>query len=150
LCLPRVPNFVEPSISLAPTCFGCTVASAYCTLHQKPFATVNDPTIHLMPHHRLHLLTVSVALRLQRVENRTHLVLLSSRQLNIPRCKVLFQTMRLSRPRDRNHTLRHHPRQRDLRQSAPLALGQRLDLLDDLLVVVEVLALEFGDCKEMC
>ena len=33
-----------------------------------------------------------------------------------------------------------------MRQSAALALSQSLDLLDDLLVVVEVLALELGDC----
>jgi hypothetical protein len=33
-----------------------------------------------------------------------------------------------------------------LRQRAALTLRERLDLRDDFLVVVEVLALEFGDC----
>jgi hypothetical protein len=99
-----------------------------------------------MTHHRLRPLIVSVPVRLQRVQNLTHLFLLLTRQLNIPRSKVLFQTVRLGRARDRDHALRHHPGQGDLRQSASLALSQCLDLLDDLLVVVEVLALEFGDC----
>jgi hypothetical protein len=102
-----------------------------------------------MSHQPLHLLAVSITLRLQRVKNLAHLLLLPIRQLNISRRKVLYQTMRLSRSRNRDHTLRHHPRQSDLRQSATLALGESLDLLDDFLVVVEVLALEFGDC-EMC
>jgi hypothetical protein len=99
-----------------------------------------------MPHHRLHLLRVSVSLRLQRVQNPTHLLLLPFRQLNLPRSKVLLQTVRLSRARDGDHALRHHPSQSDLGQSAALALGESLDLLYNLLVVVEVLALEFGDC----
>lgn len=147
LVFSRAPTFVEPSISLAPSCLGCTVASAYCPLHPKHFATVNNPPTNLMAHHRLHLLAVPIALRLQRVKNLTHLLLLPSRQLDIPRRKVLFQTVRLSRARDRDHALRHHPRQSYLRQSASFTLSQSLDLLDDLLVVVEVLALEFGDCK---
>lgn len=54
--------------------------------------------------------------------------------------------MWLSRAWDRDHSLRNYPRQSDLCQSAALALGQCLDLLDNLLVFVEVLALEFGDC----
>ena len=98
-----------------------------------------------MTHHRLRPLIVSVPVRLQRVQNLTHLFLLLTRQLNIPRSKVLFQTVRLGRARDRDHALRHDPRQSDLRQRATLALREGLDLLDDFLVVVEVLALEFGD-----
>ena len=99
-----------------------------------------------MSYHRLRPFIVSVTGWLQRVNDPPHLLLLLGRQLDIPRRKVLLQTLRLGRAWNRNHTLRHNPCQSDLGQSAALALGQLLDLLDDLLVVVEVLSLEFGDC----
>jgi hypothetical protein len=121
------------------------------TLSIPPIHKPEPPTSHshLMSHHRLRPLVVPVSLRLQRVENLAHLLLLFLRQLHIPRSEILFQTMGLGRSGDGDHALRHHPRQSHLRQSASLALGKSLDLLDDLLVVVEVLALEFGDCG-MC
>jgi hypothetical protein len=107
-----------------------------------------EPTkldFHLMPYHRLCPLTVPITSRLQGVENLAHLLFLALRQLHIPRREVLFQTMRLSRTRDRDHALGHDPSQSNLGQSATLAMGQSLDLLDDLFVIVEVLALELGD-----
>ena len=99
-----------------------------------------------MPHHRLHLLTVPVSLRLQRVQNAAHLFLLLVRELHRPRSEILFQALRLRRPRNRNHALGNHPRESNLRQRAALALREQFDLRHDLLVVVEVLALELGDC----
>jgi len=67
-----------------------------------------------MSNHSLRPLVVSITLRLQRIEDLTHLSPLPFRQLNIPRRKVLLQTVRLGRARDRDHALRHHPRQSDL------------------------------------
>ena len=99
-----------------------------------------------MPHHSLHLLTIPVPLRLQRVQNIAHLFLLLFCQFHIPRREVFLKTLRLRRPGNRNHALSNDPRQRNLRQRAALTLRERLDLRDDFLVVVEVLALEFGDC----
>ena len=98
-----------------------------------------------MPHHRLRPLIVSVSLRLQRVQNAAHLLLFLLRQLHISRSKVLLETLCFGRSRDRNHALCNHPRQSNLRQRAAFALRNGFDLLDDLLVVVEVLTLEFGD-----
>lgn len=53
--------------------------------------------------------------------------------------------MRLRRPRDGNHTLRRNPRKRNLRCFASLTLSQFLDLGHDGFVLIEVLALEFGN-----
>ena len=99
----------------------------------------------LMPHHPLHLLTVSVPLRLQRVQNAAKLLFLLLRQFYFPRSKVLLKTLCFGRSRNRDHALRNDPRQSNLRQRAAFALRNGFDLLNDLLVVVEVLALEFGD-----
>lgn len=98
-----------------------------------------------MPHHRLMLLRITVALRLDIVEDFTNLLLLIFGQQDVPRRNVLFQALWFRSSGDRNHALRNHPRKRDLGESAALALSQGLDGVDDTLVVVEVLALELGD-----
>ena len=70
-------------------------------------------------------------------------------QLYGPRSKVLFKSMRLRRSWNRDHVLGDDPCQRDLSQCAPFTLRNLLDLFDYLLVVVEVLALEFGNYGAM-
>jgi hypothetical protein len=100
-----------------------------------------------MPHHSLRLLTVPIPRRLQRIQNTPHLFLLVFRQFHIPGSEVLLKTLRLRRSRNGNHALRNHPRQSNLRQRTPFTLCQSFDLLDDFLVVVEVLALEFGNYR---
>lgn len=99
-----------------------------------------------MANHSLRPLTIPIPRRFQRVQNAAHLFLLLLCHLNLSRSKVLFQTLRFSGPWDGNHALSNHPCQSNLRQRAALTLGEGLDLLDDFLVVVEVLALEFGYC----
>ena len=99
-----------------------------------------------MPNHSLRLLTIPITRRLQRIQYTSHLLLLVFCQFHIPRSEVLFQTLRLRCSRNGNHALRNHPRQSNLRQRTPLTLRESFDLLDDFLVVVEVLALEFGNC----
>lgn len=98
-----------------------------------------------MPHHGLMLLRITVALRLNVVEDFTDLHLFLIGQNDIPGCNVLFQALWLRRSRNGDHALRNHPRQRDLSESAAFALSEGLDRVDNALVVVEVLALEFGD-----
>lgn len=98
--------------------------------------------IYLMPHHSLRLLTVPVPCWFERVQNTTHLLLLFLRELDVPRSEVLFQALWFCCARDRNHALRYHPCQSNLRQRAALTLREGLDLCDDFLVIVEVLALE--------
>jgi hypothetical protein len=141
----RYAGVVDITTCGADGCINWNRESAVNTVDRRCVSMGRQP--HSVSHHRLHLLRVSVPLRLQRVQNPTHLLPLPSRQLNLPRSKVLLQTMRLSRARNRNHALRHHPSQSDLRQSAAFTLGEGLDLLYDLLVVVEILALELGDCE---
>ena len=99
-----------------------------------------------MTHHSLRFLAVPIALRLQRVQDASHLLRLLLRQYHFSRSEILLQALRLRCSWNRDHALRNHPRQGDLRQRATLTLRERLDLLDNFLVGVEVLALEFGDC----
>ena len=98
-----------------------------------------------MSNHRLSPLTVPVPLRLERVENASHLFLLFFCQFYIPRREVLFEALRFRRSWDGNHVLCQHPCESDLSQCTSFPLRDFLDRLDDFLVVVEVLALEFGD-----
>lgn len=70
-------------------------------------------------------------------------------QLHGPRSEILFESMRLRRSRDWNHVLGDDPCQSDLGERAPFTPRNLLDLFDDLFIVVEVLALEFGNYDVM-
>lgn len=90
--------------------------------------------------------TISVTMRLSSINNPTELLLLFFSQINISRCPVLLQPLHLGRSRDSNHTLGGHPSESDLTDTATLANGEFLDLFDNGLVLVEIVALEFGCC----
>lgn len=101
-----------------------------------------------MAYHCLRFLAIAVSLRFKRIKNPAHLFLLILCQFNVFRSEVLFKTMRLCCAGDRQHSLGKHPRKSNLSERTTLALCNSLDLLNDLLVIVEVLALEFGDYSE--
>jgi hypothetical protein len=86
-------------------------------------------------------------MRLSSINNPTELLLLSLSQINIPRCPVLLQPLHLGSTRDSNHTLSGNPGKRDLTDRTALANSELLDFLDDCLVFVEIVALEFGGCE---
>src|SRR5688572_27482062 len=67
-------------------------------------------------------------------------------QLNLERVDVLLEVLAPLGPEERNDvvTLRQHPCQRELGWAAPLPFRDRLDLLDQLQVLPEVVALEPG------
>lgn len=88
--------------------------------------------------------TISIPLWFSRINNPPHLSLFVISQVNIPRCPVLLQTVRLGRTRNSNHSLGRNPSKRDLCQSASLANSEFLDLLYYSLVLVEVFALKLG------
>lgn len=90
--------------------------------------------------------TISISLWLRRINNPPHLSLFFLSQVNIPRCPILLQTVRLGRTRNSNHSLGRNPSKRDLRQSASLAHSKFLNFLYYSLVLVEVFALKLGDC----
>ena len=97
-----------------------------------------------MTHHCLRFLTVAVSLGLDRIKDFTHLILLILCQFNVSGSEVLFETLRLCCARDWQHSLGKYPRKSNLGKSTTLAFCDSLDLLNELLVIVEVLALEFG------
>lgn len=90
--------------------------------------------------------TISISLWLRQINNPPHLSLFFLSQFNIPRCPILLQTVRLGRTRNSNHPLGRNPSKRDLRQSASLADSEFFTFLYYSLVLVEVFALELGDC----
>jgi len=98
-----------------------------------------------MPNHSLLCRCVAVTGWLCLVNNFPHLLPLFVCQLYVPTSPILFQPLRLCRSGDSNHALGSNPCQRDLRCCAALSLSKFLDLLDNCLVLVEVLALELGD-----
>lgn len=100
---------------------------------------------HLMPNHRLRGSRIPIPMRLRLINDTPHLLLLLLTQIHISRSKVLDQTVRLRRAGDSNHALGRDPRKRDLCDGAPFAFSEVLNLLHDCEVIVEVLALEFGD-----
>ena len=118
-------------------------------IDQSQQPTVSIPYIHrcsLVPHDGLMVLTVSVPMRLRVIDDPAHLPPLVLGQLNVPRRPVLLQPLGLGGAGNRDHALRRHPGQGDLRDGAALARRKLLDLIDDGAVLVEVVALEFGSC----
>ena len=79
------------------------------------------------------------------VDNLPHLFLLSFGQLHIPRLPVLLQPLRFRGSRNSNHPLSGNPGKSDLRQGAASCCCKLLDLVNNRLVLVEVLALELRD-----
>jgi hypothetical protein len=98
-----------------------------------------------MPNHGLMTWWIAVPEGLGRIDDASHILLLLLRQLDIPRRPILLQPVRFRRARDGDHALRSDPSKGDLSRGAPLLGGELLDLLDDGLVSVEVLALKLGD-----
>jgi hypothetical protein len=100
--------------------------------------------IPLMPHQSLHLRRIPLPHWLRPLHARPDLLDLVGAQHHAPTPPILLQPPHLGRPRNRNHTLARHPRQRHLCRGTPLPRGDLLHLLDNRLVPVEVLALELG------
>lgn len=102
-----------------------------------------------MTNHSLVSSTIPISLGLSRINNPPHLSFFFLSQVNIPRCPVLLQTVRLGRTRNSNHSLGRNPSKRDLRQSASLANSEFLYFFYYSLVLVEVFALKLGDCMTL-
>lgn len=101
-----------------------------------------------MSNHSLMHGAISAAVRLSSIDNIAHFLLFLGRQFNIPRRPVFLQAGRLSCSRDRDHSLGGNPRESDLANLASLAGSELLYFLNDGQVLEEVLALEFGSCRE--
>lgn len=84
-------------------------------------------------------------MRLGGIDEPPHLPPLLLGQIDVPRGPVLLESGDLGRARDGDHALRGDPGERDLRRRAAPLRRERLDPLDDGLVLVEVVALELGD-----
>lgn len=102
----------------------------------------------LMSNHSLMRRAISVALWLSSIDNFSHCLLFLLSQFNIPRCPVLFQPGCLRCSRDGDQSLRGNPSKRDLTNLAALKGSELLYFLDNGPVLVEVLALEFGNYRE--
>lgn len=83
-------------------------------------------------------------MRLSSIDDFAHLALFLRSQLNIPRCPVLLQASGLGGSRDSDHSLGSNPSECDLANLAAFARSNFLDCLHNFLILVEVLALEFG------
>jgi hypothetical protein len=92
--------------------------------------------------------TISVAVRLSSIDNFSHCLLFLLSQFNIPRFPVFLQTRCLGCSGDGDQSLGGDPGKRDLANLAPLTGSELLYFLDDGPVLVEVLALEFGNYRE--
>lgn len=103
--------------------------------------------LYSMPDHGLVNGSVSMSMWLGRIDNSPQLLLFLRSEIDVPRCPILFQTVSLGRARDGNHSLRRHPGQCDLSQSAAFSSSDFLDLFYDSSILVEVLALEFWYCR---
>ena len=99
---------------------------------------------YLVANHRLVGRSISVSVWLSSINDLAHLLLFLRGQLNIPRCPVLLQASGLGSSWDSNHSLGSNPSECDLADFAALASSDSLDCLHNFLVLVEVLALEFG------
>lgn len=86
---------------------------------------------------------ISVALRLCRIDDLPQLRFIFLTQLNISRRKILLQSLRLCCSRNSNESLRCYPCKCNLGQSNAFSDCKLLHLLNDLLVMIEVGALEF-------
>jgi hypothetical protein len=109
---------------------------------------MHQSCLYLVSYHSLLCWGISVTMRLRRINNLPHLRLFLLRQINLSRGKVFFQSLRLGRARNCNQTLGSYPSERDLSNGATLARSELLNLIDNSAILVEVLALEFGNCTE--
>lgn len=103
--------------------------------------------LRLMPHPSLLVGFISVTMGLRRVYNLPQAFLLFFGQINIPGSPVVLQPVSLGRAWNSNHALRSNPSQSDLRQGTALFLSKLLYLVYNISVLVEILALEFGNCE---
>lgn len=100
-----------------------------------------------MTHHGLVRSRVPCTNGLVRVDKLPQLLLLFVCELNIPRRPVLFQTLQLGRSGNGNHALGSDPCQGNLGRRASLLGCQCLNLGDNRLVLVKIVALELGTRK---
>lgn len=81
-------------------------------------------------------------MKLDIVENPSHLSLFLIRQINLPGRPVLLQSARFSGPWNSNHALSSNPCKRNLSQCAAFPSCKLLDLLDDRSILIEVFPLK--------
>lgn len=98
-----------------------------------------------MTNHSLLRRGISIAMRLGSIDNPAHFQLILLRQLNITRSPVFLQATGLGRAGNGDQPLRSHPGECNLTSLAALAGRKLLDLFHNCAILVEVLALEFGD-----
>lgn len=97
----------------------------------------------LVSHHCLMSFRVSVTIGLGRIDNPTHFLLLLIGQFNISRCPVVFQALRLSGAGNGNHSLGSNPGESHLTDWTASPRRDLLDLFNNCLVLVKIVALEF-------
>jgi len=102
-----------------------------------------------MTNHRTHNLIEPLTHRLGLFDQFAHLLQFAVGQIDIARSPVLFQPVSLGGTRNRNEALGGNPCQSKLSSRAAFAGGKLLDLVDNGFVLVEVLALEFGDWAQV-
>lgn len=78
------------------------------------------------------------------VDDLPHLLLFIHGQVNIARCPIFFKASCLRCSRNSNHSLRSDPSECDLADLTSPANSELFYCVHDFLVLVEVLALEFG------
>ena len=100
-----------------------------------------------MTNHHLRLLRIPIASGLTAINDLTHFLLLTLRQLHVARCPVLLQSSCFGGTRNGNHALRSDPCESNLCQGLALAGSQLPDLLNNGFVLVEVIALKLRSCR---
>jgi hypothetical protein len=92
-------------------------------------------------------LVIPIALRPQGVDELAHLLHFLFSQFDIPGAPILYETMWFGCTRDSDHTLSCYPRQCNLCYGTLFLSRKLAESFCDLLIRVEILALELGDCS---